>query len=207
MLHALLESISALATNLIHTFGLMGIFIGMVLESACIPLPSEVIMLTGGYFAEQGTFSFWAVVAAGIMGNVIGSIIIFGIGASGARHLLDRYGKYILLNKKHLEQAEKWFAKYGEWAAFIGRNLPFIRTFISLPAGISRMNFLKFCLYTFLGCIPWNIALTYLGFKMGQNWQVVETFIRPVTYLICALIVIFIVRFIIKTVRDKKTGG
>jgi membrane protein DedA with SNARE-associated domain len=178
----------------------------MILESACIPLPSEVIMLTGGFFAEQGTFSFWGVVAAGVMGNVLGSILIFWIGAKGARSILDKYGRYVLINPKHMHQAEVWFSRYGEWAAFLGRNLPFIRTFISLPAGISRMNFHKFCIYTFLGCIPWNMALTYLGYKLGENWHIVESYIRPVTYVICALVLILVLRFLYKTIREKKKG-
>lgn len=206
MLHAVIEAISSAATYLINAFGIMGIFVGMIIESACIPLPSEVIMLTGGFFVQQGTFSFWEVVAAGVIGNVVGSIVTFRIGASGARPLLEKYGKYILLNPKHIELADRWFAKHGEWAAFIGRNLPVIRTFISLPAGISRMNFAKFCVYTFLGCIPWNMALTYLGYQLGQNWRIVETYTRPVTYVIAALIMIAVIRFVYKAAGSSKRG-
>jgi membrane protein DedA with SNARE-associated domain len=182
----------------------MGIFIGMVLESACIPLPSEVIMLTGGFFVAKGTFSFWGVVAAGVIGNFIGSIIIYWIGAKGARSLLEAYGKYIFLNHKHLEKAEVWFAKYGEWAAFFGRNLPFIRTFISLPAGIARMNFTKFCLFTLLGCLPWNIALTYLGYSLGANWTKVESYVRPVSYVVLVIILLIIARFLFKSILEKR---
>jgi membrane protein DedA with SNARE-associated domain len=204
MAHRLIEFISLIATYLIDQFGLMGIFIGMVLESACIPLPSEVIMLTGGFFVAKGTFSFWSVVAAGVIGNFIGSIIVYWIGAKGARSLLESYGKYIFLNHKHLQNAEVWFAKYGEWAAFFGRNLPFIRTFISLPAGIARMNFTKFCLFTLLGCLPWNIALTYLGYSLGANWTKVESYVRPVSYAVLVIILLIIVRFLFKAILEKR---
>jgi membrane protein DedA with SNARE-associated domain len=196
--------ISSIATYLIDQFGIIGIFVGMVLESACIPIPSEVIMLTGGFFAAKGTFSFWEVVSAGVIGNMVGSILIFWIGVKGARLLLEKYGKYIFLNHKHLEKAESWFSKYGEWAAFFGRNLPFIRTFISLPAGIARMNFTKFCLFTLLGCLPWNIALTYLGFSLGANWKIVESYVRPVSYVILVIILLFIIRFLNKAFRENR---
>ena len=203
MLHRLIELISLIATSLIDQFGILGIFIGMVLESACIPLPSEVIMLTGGFFVAKGTFSFWEVVAAGVIGNMVGSILIYWIGAKGARTLLEKYGRYVFLNLKHLEKAEAWFAKYGEWAAFMGRNLPFIRTFISLPAGIARMNFSKFCLFTFLGCLPWNMALTYLGYTLGSNWTEVEGYVRPVSYGILLIIILIVLRFVYGAIRER----
>jgi membrane protein DedA with SNARE-associated domain len=203
MLHHVVELISQIATSLIDQLGIFGIFIGMVIESACIPLPSEVIMLTGGFFVAKGTFSFWEVVAAGVIGNLVGSIIIYWVGANGARTLLEKYGKYVFLNLKHLEKAEAWFAKYGEWAAFIGRNLPFIRTFISLPAGIARMNFFRFCLFTFLGCLPWNIALTYMGYSLGANWTKVEAYMRPVSYGILVIVILIALRFLYTSIREK----
>lgn len=201
MLHQIIDSISALATYLIHQFGLFGIFIAMVIESACIPLPSEVIMLTGGFFASQGDFALWQVILAGVLGNQIGSMLIYIVGYKGARTLIDRYGKYVLINQHHVEQAEQWFSRYGEWTAFIARNIPFIRTFISLPAGISRMNFTKFSIYTFLGCIPWNLGIAYLGFKLGENWEQVEAYVRPVSYVVAAIIMLLVVRFIYKAIK------
>ena len=151
MLHALLEWLSSIATGLIETMGHWGVFLGMVIESACIPLPSEVIMLFGGFKAEEGLLTFWGVVWAGVLGNLVGSILTFWIGARGGRQFLQRYGRYVLINEKHIDTADRWFNKYGEWAAFFGRNLPVIRTFISLPCGIARMNFWKFTIFTFLG--------------------------------------------------------
>ncbi|CAM2870706.1 DedA family protein [Paenibacillus sediminis] len=204
MLHSLIEFISSIAAYFVQSFGVVGIFMAMMLESACIPLPSEVIMLTGGFIVHQGSFPFWEVVCAGVLGNLVGSMLIYWVGAKGARSVLEKYGKFILLNHKHLRQSELWFKKYGEWTAFFSRNLPFVRTFISLPAGISGMNFYKFCMYTFLGCLPWNIALTYLGYKLGENWKIVESFIHPVTYGVIALMILLIARYVMKAMRQKK---
>jgi membrane protein DedA with SNARE-associated domain len=203
MLHSLLEWLSSIATGLIETFGHWGIFIGMVIESACIPLPSEVIMLYGGFKAEEGLLSFWPVVWAGVLGNLVGSVLTYWIGANGGRAFLQKYGKYLLINEKHIRTADRWFGKYGEWAAFFGRNLPVIRTFISLPAGIARMNFWKFTIYTFLGCIPWNWALTWIGFKLGANWASFEPYMKPVSYGILSLLILAVIWFIIKNLRTR----
>ncbi|OCT12275.1 alkaline phosphatase [Paenibacillus pectinilyticus] len=206
VLHQLIDWISSSATSLIATYGVLGIFIGMVLESACIPIPSEVIMLFGGFFVQKGSFSYFEVVSAGVLGNLIGSVLIYWIGATGARTLLVKYGKYVWIKTEHMDKAEQWFRRYGEWAAFFGRNLPLIRTFISLPAGIARMNFPRFLLFTFLGCLPWNMAMTYLGFKLGENWQEVEPYVRPISYLMLAVIVIFIGRHIYRlTFKSSRT--
>nr|WP_244163314.1 DedA family protein [Paenibacillus pectinilyticus] len=205
-MHQLIDWISSSATSLIATYGVLGIFIGMVLESACIPIPSEVIMLFGGFFVQKGSFSYFEVVSAGVLGNLIGSVLIYWIGATGARTLLVKYGKYVWIKTEHMDKAEQWFRRYGEWAAFFGRNLPLIRTFISLPAGIARMNFPRFLLFTFLGCLPWNMAMTYLGFKLGENWQEVEPYVRPISYLMLAVIVIFIGRHIYRlTFKSSRT--
>ncbi|MGZ4112129.1 MAG: DedA family protein [Tumebacillaceae bacterium] len=203
MLHHLLEWLSAVATGLIETLGHWGVFLAMIIESACIPLPSEVVMLFGGFKAAEGVLVFWLVVTAGVLGNLVGSIITYWIGASGGRQFLMKYGKYLLINEKHIHKAENWFGRYGEWAAFFGRNLPVIRTFISLPAGIARMNFGKFVIFTFVGCIPWNFALTWLGFKLGANWGTVEPYIKPFTYGIAAVIVVLVLWFLQKSFRSR----
>ncbi|SFG16679.1 membrane protein DedA, SNARE-associated domain [Desulfotomaculum arcticum] len=203
MLHQLIELLTSFATGLINTLGHWGVFIGMVLESACIPLPSEVIMLFGGFLTAQGTLNFWGVVWAGVLGNVVGSVLAFWAGANGGRPFLEKYGKYILFNHHHLDQADRWFSRYGEWAVFFGRILPVIRTFISLPAGIARMNFVKFLIFTLIGCIPWNIALTYMGLKLGQNWQSVEPYFRPVSYAIIIAVICGIIWFFINNRRKR----
>lgn len=206
MLHHLLESLANVAEHLITTLGHWGVFLAMVIESACIPLPSEVIMLYGGFMAEKGVLIFWLVVLAGVLGNLVGSVITYWIGAAGGRPLLQKYGKYLLINEKHIIQSERWFAKYGEWAAFFGRNLPFIRTFISLPAGVARMNFSKFVIFSFLGCIPWDWALTWFGFKLGANWGIVEPYIKPFSYALAALAVVMIVWAYLKNIRRSRTA-
>lgn len=203
MLHQLLQLLTSIATGLINTLGHWGVFIGMVLESACIPLPSEVIMLFGGFLAAQGILNFWGVVWAGVLGNVVGSVIAFWIGANKGRPFLQKYGKYVLFNNGHLDKADRWFSRYGEWAVFFGRILPVIRTFISLPAGIARMKFLKFLVFTLIGCIPWNIALTFLGLKLGQNWQSVEPYFRPISYAIIIAIICSIIWFFFKNVQKR----
>lgn len=203
MLSQLLELLVSIVTSLTNTFGHWGVFIGMLLESSCIPLPSEVIMLFGGFLAAQGTLDFWGVVWAGVLGNVTGFVITYWVGANGGRAFLRKYGKYILFNNGHLNKAERWFSCHGDWAVFFGRNLPVIRTFISLPAGVARMDFKRFLTFTFIGCIPWNIALTYLGLKLGQNWQSVEPYFRPVSYAVLIAIILAATRFFFKNVPKR----
>jgi membrane protein DedA with SNARE-associated domain len=203
MLNHLIEFISNNTTTLIDQFGLSGIFIAMVLEGACLPLPSEVIMPIGGFFVEKGTFHLWEVVCAGVLGNLIGSIIIYWIGTRVARSILVKYGKYFFMSQKHIENSETWFFKNGEWATFFGRNLPFIRSIISLPAGLSKMNFMKFCLYTILGCVPWNFALTYFGYSLGANWKAVDSYVQPVSYGVLIITFLLVFWFIYKAVREK----
>ncbi|WP_336771080.1 DedA family protein [Paenibacillus sp. MMO-58] len=187
-MHSVIDWISNIAVQLIDAVGIYGIFIGMVLESACIPIPSEVILLSGGLAAANGTLSWQAVVIAGVLGNVAGSIIAYYVGALGGRKVLDKYGKYVFFKNSHLIQAERWFDRYGASSVFFARNLPFIRTFISLPAGIAQMKFSKFLLFTFLGCIPWNLALAYAGYKGGANIDLLEKYMHPVSYAIALLV-------------------
>lgn len=188
-MHQLIDWLSRTAIELIDTLGLAGIFVGMILESACIPIPSEVILLGGGAAAALGSMSYWGVVIAGVLGNVVGSIIAYYIGAWGGRRLLARYGKYILFNQSHLDQAQRWFDRRGEITVLIARNLPFVRTFISLPAGIASMHIMKFIAFTIIGCIPWNMALAYAGYKLGESDQI-ERIMHPVSYAIAAVVIV-----------------
>ncbi|WP_163652980.1 DedA family protein [Listeria sp. PSOL-1] len=193
MLHSLIQALQDFVMFLINTLGHVGIFLAMLIESVCIPLPSEVVMLFGGFMAELGKLNFWLVVIAGILGNLVGSFIAYYIGKKGGRTLVIRYGKYLFLNLKHLDKAELWFNRYGASAVFFGRVLPVIRTFISLPAGMANMNITKFMLYTLLGCIPWNLFLTWFGYTLGSNWGIVEKYTRPITYVILVLCLLTIV--------------
>lgn len=164
----------------------------MVLESACIPLPSEVIMPFGGYLAWTGHLHLWLVVVMGTLGNVVGSIIAYYVGKLGGRAVLIRYGRYVRLSQRHVAGAEKWFEKRGEWAVFLGRLLPGIRTFISLPAGIGNMNIARFIAFSAMGSLPWVTALAYAGYKLGQDWEGIKQYTHPLLYLAIVVIVVFI---------------
>jgi membrane protein DedA with SNARE-associated domain len=154
--------------------GYWGIGIGMAIESANIPLPSEVILPFGGYLVSTGRLDFFGVVMAGTVGGTVGSALSYYIGLRGGRPLLVKYGRYIGFSLKHLATADRWFEQYGEATVFFTRLMPVIRTFISLPAGIAEMNFTRFLVYTFLGSLPWSFLLTYIGLKLGQNWQAIK---------------------------------
>ena len=160
-----------LITNWYTTTGYVGIILAMALESCCIPLPSEIVMPLAGYFVFTGKFTLPGVAIAGAVGCVFGSAIAYAIGASGGRPLLLKYGKFILISKADSDRADRWFARYGAPVAFFSRLLPVVRTYISLPAGISRMNFWKFIIFTLLGSLPWTFALAYVGFKLGDKIQ------------------------------------
>ncbi|HEX9036350.1 MAG TPA: DedA family protein [Ktedonobacterales bacterium] len=157
--------------------GYLGIVLAMALESCLIPLPSEIVMPLAGLFAATaevtltGKLSLIGVAIAGAVGCLVGSAVAYWIGAAGGRPLLLRYGKYVLISKADSDRADRWFAKYGSSVAFFSRLLPVVRTYISLPAGVSRMNFGKFLLYTFLGSLPWTFALAYVGYLFGNQIQ------------------------------------
>jgi membrane protein DedA with SNARE-associated domain len=153
------------------TTGYLGIVLAMAIESCCIPLPSEIVMPLAGYmvFKYGDQFSLPGVAIAGAVGCVIGSAAAYAIGASGGRPLLLKYGKYVLISQADSDRADRWFSHYGAPVAFFSRLLPVIRTYISLPAGISRMNFGQFLLFTLLGSLPWTLLLAFVGFKLGDS--------------------------------------
>lgn len=170
-------------------YGYIAIFLLMLAESACIPFPSEVTMLVGGWYAADGDLSFFWVGAAGVMGNLVGSWLAYALGRTTGRALLDRYGKYVLIRPHDIDRAEAWWADHGEAATFFSRLLPVIRTFISLPAGIAAMPFGRFSLYTFLGVVPWTYGLTYVGVLVQDNWErVLDYFDIPTLVIGVALV-------------------
>ncbi len=176
MFTSLIESISSIATALIDTLGYAGIVLGMAIESCNIPLPSEVLMPFAGSLVASGRFGFWWVVLAGAVGNVIGSVANYYLGAYGGRPLIERYGKYFLIRHQDLDIADRWFRRYGLPAVFFGRMVPVVRTFISFPAGVSRVPLGPFVALTFAGSFLWCTFLTYLGMTFGRNY---ETVIHP----------------------------
>jgi len=174
----ILENLSNFAIYLIQNLGYWGVFIGMIIESACIPLPSEIIMTFSGYVVWQGNtnMTLFGITLIGAFANLLGSLIAYYLGLIGGRPLLEKYGKYILITHSSLERADRWFDKYGYEAVFISRILPGIRTFISLPAGIAHMDIKKFIIYTFIGSLPWTFALGYIGFSLGPHWELIESY-------------------------------
>lgn len=179
-----------------------GITALMTLESACIPVPSEVVMPFSGYLSLSSELSFPLVVISGTIGNLLGSLIAYLIGLHGGRPLIEKYGRYVLLSKEDLDRAETWFKRYGDVTILVSRMLPVIRTVISLPAGIGRMNLLKFSIYTLIGSIPWNLALTYLGLKLGENWIYIERLFDKLD-LTFALAVLLLTIYLLAFRRDE----
>lgn len=204
MITTILVWLANLITEVISQTGYGGITFLMALESACIPIPSEIIMPFSGFLVFEGRFIFWQVVLWGAIGNLIGSIAAYLVGYYGGRPLIEKYGKYLLISFHDLEKADQWFNKYGQSTVFFSRLLPVIRTFISLPAGISRMDFKKFSFYTLAGSLLWSFVLTYAGVIMGKNWTALEIYFRKFQWVIGGLIVLVIIWWIWRHISNLK---
>ncbi len=186
-----------LILNWISDFGYAGIVFLMALESACMPVPSEIVMPFAGYLvSSEGEMSLLGVTVAGSVGCTLGSIAAYVAGYYAGRPLILRYGKYFLIREKHLVAAEKWFEKWGDKATFIARLLPVIRTVISLPAGIAKMNFKKFVLYSFVGSVPWTFMLAYIGYWLGEEWESIEGVYKYLQILVVVGVVALITWYI-----------
>ena len=181
--------------HVIRHYGLLAIFATMILESCCIPLPSELIMTYAGFEASRGNLNMAAAVVAGVAGNLLGSLLAYYIGSRGGRPLLRKYGRYVLFSERHFEAAERFFAKRGPITVLVARILPAIRTFISLPAGFANMSRSRFALYTTIGCIPWVWLLTWIGYKLGQNWAAVEAHSTAFTALFALILAAAVIGF------------
>jgi membrane protein DedA with SNARE-associated domain len=191
-----LTELSKFAIATISRFGYTGILITMAIESACIPLPSEIIMPFSGYLVSTGQFTMLGVTLAGAVGNVVGSIIAFYVGMWGGRPFVERYGRYALISHHDLDVADRWFARYGEAAVFLSRMLPVIRTFISLPAGIARMPVGRFVVFTFVGALPWCYLLAFIGLKLGERWQELRQYFHQIDLVIGVLLVAAVAYFV-----------
>lgn len=189
MLEAILQPLIDWVTVTIGGYGLFAVFGLMLLESMGILIPSEAISPFAGYLVSEGRMTMFGAVAAGVLGNLVGSWVAYFIGLWGGRELWFRYGRYVGVRRHHLDIAEKWFDRYGEFTVFISRCLPVVRTFISFPAGTARMNFARFSIYTFLGCVPWVFALTYFGYLLGENWDTVGSYLRYLDYAVALAVV------------------
>ena len=189
--------------SLIENFGYLGMFLGMVLEAVIIIIPSEAILATGGILASRGIFSFWGTFLIGLFGSVFCAIVIYFMGYFGGKPFVRKFGKYFFLKEEELDRCDSWFSKYGMFGALIGRNLPIIRTLISLPIGIMRLSFLKFLIYTIIGSIPWTFLFVYLGYTLGNGWIYINAKISWLKLPIKIFLIIIIFIYFLKLFRKK----
>jgi len=189
-------------TEVIGSYGVWAVFILMVLESACIPVPSEAIMLFGGFLAGQGKTTLFAVIVAGVAGNVVGSWIAYWVGLKKGRDWALQW-HWMHITPERLDTSDRWFERYGSWAVLIARMLPIIRTFISFPAGVARMPFWRFTILTVIGCIPWVTLLAWIGLLVGDNWEAVQHKLHYFDYAVALLIVAGIIWMLVRYRRRR----
>jgi membrane protein DedA with SNARE-associated domain len=202
-MHSIVNDVITWCTHVIAVFGLPGIFVLMFLESALIPIPAEATMMFAGFAVSQGRMGLAAAIIAGVAGNVAGAWVVYYIGLCGGRPFIDRWGKYVFLRHEHIELTERWFARWGAAAVLICRLIPGVRSFVSLPAGVARMPMWKFTMYTALGCIPFVAVLTWLGVKLGANWESLQQQFKWLDYAVLAAIVAVVVWVVVRRLRRR----
>jgi membrane protein DedA with SNARE-associated domain len=205
LLASISESLVNLCVNAVGSLGLFGVFVLMLAESACIPIPSEATMLFAGFNVVRGHYPLWEPVVVGVVANVVGSWVAYAIGYFGRIDLLEKHGRALHIKPQHLAWADRWFDRHGEATVFFSRMLPIIRTFISLPAGVARMPFWRFTAFTLAGCIPWVFLLGFIGKQAGSNWRHWRHYLSYLDYLAIAAIVVGIVYLIVK--RRSRTAA
>jgi membrane protein DedA with SNARE-associated domain len=189
------ELLSGYITQFISTIGYAGVFILMTLESAALPVPSEVVMPFAGYLAYQGVFNIYLISILGALGCTAGSVLSYYIGYKGGRPLIEKYGRYVFIETSHMQLAETWFNKYGDRAVFFSRLLPVVRTFISLPAGIGKYDLRKLVTFSFIGSLPWCFALAYVGFSLGPFWKNIIGFFNGLDIVVVVSIIIIVLYY------------
>lgn len=204
MISSIIEFLANWIISVISALDYFGIVLLMAIESANIPLPSEIIMPFSGYLVSTGQFNLWWAGFYGAVGCVVGSALSYWLGTMGGRPLIEKYGKYILISHHDLDLADRWFKRHGEAAVFIARLLPVIRTFISFPAGISKMNFKRFLIYSFLGSLPFTLFLTYIGMKLGENREVLGKYFHKFDVVIGIIILAGIIWYIWRHIKNIK---
>jgi membrane protein DedA with SNARE-associated domain len=207
VLASITDSLVELAVDTVDAMGLAGVFVLMLAESACIPIPSEATMLFAGFNVSNGEYSLAAAVAVGSFANLVGSWLAYWLGYAGRVDVLEKHGRKLHIKKSHLEWADRWFERHGDATVFFARMVPIVRTFISLPAGVARMPFVRFSVLTLLGCVPWVLMLTLIGREAGDNWEKWKDNLHYVDYTVIALIVIGVVYLVVRARRRRKAGG
>lgn len=206
-MHSIIVAVTTWITASITQLGYFGIVIMMGIESACIPLPSEIIMPFGGYlvYKHPDQFNIWMMGIAGALGCVWGSVVAYWAGKYGGRPFVEKYGRYILVRHKDLDRADAWFQKYGDAAIFFSRLLPVVRTFISFPAGVSKMHFWRFVVYTFVGSFPWCLGLAYLGLVLGNKWDTeLKKYFHGADVVIVAVLVVLIALYVYHHIKSDR---
>lgn len=204
MISVIINFLANIVIQVIGFLGYAGVFFLMLLESCGIPMPSEVIMPFSGFLVAEGKMTLLLITIMGTLGNLAGSLLAYWIGYKGGRPLILKYGKYILISHHDLDLADSWFLKYGDAAVFFGRLLPVIRTYISFPAGIAKMDIKKFAFYTTLGAFPWCLLFGWLGVKMGNHWDLIREKLHNFDVLMAVLVVLVVVLYIWRHLRNKK---
>jgi membrane protein DedA with SNARE-associated domain len=203
-LAVILHVVTAWVTTTLDAMGYYGIFLMMSIESACIPLPSEIIMPYGGYLVSMhpDKYNIWMMGISGSLGEVLGSTIAYHVGMFGGRPIVEKYGKYILVRHKDLDKADAWFTKYGDTTIFFSRLMPVVRTFISFPAGVSKMPFWRFIIYTFLGSLPWCLALAYVGKILGDRWDSIKNYFHGADVVIGVVLAVLLALYIYHHIKS-----
>ncbi|MFA5076104.1 MAG: DedA family protein [Patescibacteria group bacterium] len=204
MITFIIDWLVQITVQIIGALGYPGVFLLMLIESCGVPFPSEVIMPFAGFLVAAGRLNFWLVVVLGGLGNLFGSLLAYYVGRVGGRPLIEKYGRYVLISRHDLDLADRWFTKRGDWTVFLGRFLPVIRTYISFPAGIAQMKVGRFSFYTFLGALPWSALFTWLGVKLGNNWELVREKLHDFDMLILGLVILVIVLYVWRHLRQLK---
>jgi membrane protein DedA with SNARE-associated domain len=207
LLASITDSLVEMAVDVVDAMGLAGVFVLMLAESACIPIPSEATMLFAGFNVSNGEYSLLEATAVGSFANLVGSWLAYWIGYIGRIDVLEKHGGKLHIKKSHLDWADRWFERHGDATVFFARMVPVVRTFISLPAGVARMPFLRFSLLTLAGCIPWVLLLTFIGKQAGDNWEDWKDKLHYVDYAVLAAIVIAVAYLVVRARRRGKTGG
>lgn len=197
-METILSHLAQFVIYIISLFGYFGVFLAMAIESACIPLPSEIILPFTGYMVFAGRFGLWQATVAATLGNLFGALVAYYIGLWGGRPFIKRFGHYVFIHERELARTEEMFNRHGELTVFIGRILPVVRTFISLPAGIARMNPVKMSIYTIAGALPWCLMLILVGQKLGENWNTLKPLFHRLDLVIGILILLIIVYQLVK---------